>query len=406
MSKQTVLADIKAKIKPNGEQQITGQILQDVLVESVELAATGDDLKAIQTEISKKANQDYVDNIKNAVDTLHSDTVAIQTEVSKKANASDVPTKTSELTNDSDFTTQAYVVAGLETKADKTSLASIQGDITNLQTKTGNQDKSITANSQAIQNLTTSKQDKLESGVNIKTVNNQSLLGSGNITIEGGGSSVTVDDTLSDTSTNPVQNKVITTKVNSLETSLNSKANTSDLESYATKTDVDTEFSSVNSDIASIQTKNVDQDKAIKANSDNITGLDTRVTKNTSDIATLNQAMANKANTSDIPTKTSELTNDSSFVTSTDVSTTYATKESVTALTTEVGKKASQSDLDNLSSSVTSQATDITNLQENLSTTSNKVDEVEATVTTQGQTLTSIQAEIGDINTQLTEING
>lgn len=56
------------------------------------------------------------------------------------------------------------------------------------------------------------KQDILVSGNNIKTINGQSLLGSGNITIEGGsgsGSTITVDDTLSDTSTNPVQNKVI-----------------------------------------------------------------------------------------------------------------------------------------------------------------------------------------------------
>lgn len=52
------------------------------------------------------------------------------------------------------------------------------------------------------------KQASLVSGTNIKTINNQSILGSGNITIEAG-SSVTVDDTLSATSTNPVQNKVI-----------------------------------------------------------------------------------------------------------------------------------------------------------------------------------------------------
>ena len=52
------------------------------------------------------------------------------------------------------------------------------------------------------------KQDLLVSGTNIKTINNQSILGSGNITIEGGGSG-TVDTTMSDSSTNAVQNKVI-----------------------------------------------------------------------------------------------------------------------------------------------------------------------------------------------------
>ena len=60
------------------------------------------------------------------------------------------------------------------------------------------------------------KQDILVSGNNIKTINNQSILGSGNITIEGGGSgsTIVVDDDLSDTSTNPVQNKVINAALN------------------------------------------------------------------------------------------------------------------------------------------------------------------------------------------------
>jgi len=52
----------------------------------------------------------------------------------------------------------------------------------------------------------TSMQEALESGVNIKTVNNQPVLGSGNIDIPGGGA---VDTEMSDTSENAVQNKVI-----------------------------------------------------------------------------------------------------------------------------------------------------------------------------------------------------
>ena len=59
----------------------------------------------------------------------------------------------------------------------------------------------------------TNFQTTLVSGTNIKTINNQSLLGSGNIDISGGGS-VTVDAQLSTTSTNPVQNKIITDAVN------------------------------------------------------------------------------------------------------------------------------------------------------------------------------------------------
>ena len=51
------------------------------------------------------------------------------------------------------------------------------------------------------------KQDTLVSGTNIKTINNESLLGSGNIDIQGG--SITVDSSLNSGSTNPVQNKVL-----------------------------------------------------------------------------------------------------------------------------------------------------------------------------------------------------
>lgn len=65
-----------------------------------------------------------------------------------------------------------------------------------------------------------SKQDVLVSGQNIKTINGNSLLGSGNLQIQVEGHSITVDDTLSTTSTNPVQNKVITEKINTKQDSL------------------------------------------------------------------------------------------------------------------------------------------------------------------------------------------
>ena len=55
------------------------------------------------------------------------------------------------------------------------------------------------------------KQATLVSGENIATINNQSLLEGGNITVGGGGGDITVDSSLSSTSTNPVQNKVINT---------------------------------------------------------------------------------------------------------------------------------------------------------------------------------------------------
>ena len=70
------------------------------------------------------------------------------------------------------------------------------------------------------------KQATLVSGTNIKTINGNSILGEGNLVIESG-SQITVDDALSTTSTNPVQNKVITG-------ALNNKANSADLATVAT----------------------------------------------------------------------------------------------------------------------------------------------------------------------------
>lgn len=50
------------------------------------------------------------------------------------------------------------------------------------------------------------KQQALVSGTNIKTINGTSILGSGNINVA---ASVDIDTTMSDSSTNPVQNKVV-----------------------------------------------------------------------------------------------------------------------------------------------------------------------------------------------------
>ena len=482
MSKSNVIQDIKSKIRPNGEQSITGQVLQDVLVESVNLVpekvselvndsqyqtkanldtalASKADASSVPTKTSQLANdtgfvtstevsttyatkaevptktsqltndsqyqtkanldtalatkadksslaskQDKLvsgTNIKtiNNQSILGSGNISIESGTSitvdsalsttsenpvqnkvitntlqTKANASDIPTKVSQLENDSKFATQEAVVQGLATKADKDSLTSLESDITNLQTTVGNQDKSIIANAQAIQG----KQDKLVSGTNIKTINNQSILGSGNISIEGGGT-ITVDDALSDTSENPVQNKVITTRITSIESSLGSKANASDIptkvsqlendSTYQTKANLDTALADY-AKTSDVNSKNALQDEAIQSKQDKlISGTNIKTINNQSLLGEGNISIeAGSSITVD-----SELSTTSENPVQNKVITTK-----VNSLETSLGSKASQTDLDNLSS----------------------------TVTTQGQTITSIQTEIGNINTQLTEING
>lgn len=130
---------------------------------------------------------------------------------------SDIPTKVSELTNDSNFVTEAEVSGDLAGKADKTyvdeQLATKQpvGDYATKTELAGKADSSVVeslstqvaTNTSDISVIKTkqeedgnkidaldkemaTKQDLLVSGTNIKTINSQSLLGEGNILIDSG----------------------------------------------------------------------------------------------------------------------------------------------------------------------------------------------------------------------------
>ena len=97
-----------------------------------------------------------------------------------------VPTKLSELTNDAGYITtetdpifMASPASGISEQDitnwdSKLDASSLEPYYTSAQTDT------------AIDNAVSGKQDTLVSGVNIKTINNESLLGSGNIVIQGG----------------------------------------------------------------------------------------------------------------------------------------------------------------------------------------------------------------------------
>lgn len=131
---------------------------------------------------------------------------------------SEIPTKVSELTNDSNFVTEAEVSGDLANKADKTyvdeQLATKQpvGDYAtktelankadssvveslSTQVATNTSDISVIKTKQeedgnkidALDKEMATKQDLLVSGTNIKTINSQSLLGEGNLDISGGG---------------------------------------------------------------------------------------------------------------------------------------------------------------------------------------------------------------------------
>jgi len=156
----------------------------------------------------------------------------------KYALKGDIPT---------DVYTKTQVDNKLSEKLDVTAYtvyddSEIKAAITNKQDK-GNYVSASTLNNYYTKtesdNKLANKQDKLVSGQNIKRINGQSIVGSGDITIEGGGSGAdmsnyytktevdnklankldaTVDSELSNTSRNPVQNKAIAIKLAELET--------------------------------------------------------------------------------------------------------------------------------------------------------------------------------------------
>lgn len=97
---------------------------------------------------------------------------------------SDIPTKVSELQNDSQFVTETALTDGLSPKADKTyvdeQLATKQ-PVGDYALKSEIPDVSGFATKEEVTTGLNSKQDTLVSGTNIKTINSQSLVGSGNI---------------------------------------------------------------------------------------------------------------------------------------------------------------------------------------------------------------------------------
>ena len=89
----------------------------------------------------------------------------------EKADATDIPTKVSDLDNDAGYTSNTGTITGI------TMNGASKGTSGNVDLGT------VLTEHQDI----TGKQDTLVSGTNIKTINGSSLLGPGNIVIEGGG---------------------------------------------------------------------------------------------------------------------------------------------------------------------------------------------------------------------------
>lgn len=186
-------------------------------------------VEALSTEVA--ANRTATTALTSKVNEDSEKIASLDTEMDNKANSADVPTNTQfnnlagEVANKADKTsvyTKAEADEKFATKQDlnsKADFSTVDYLSADVQNNTNNINYLITQDSehsQQISNLNTeigNKQDNLVSGTNIKTVNGQSILGEGNIEISGG-ETITVDTELSETSENPVQNKVIAAALN------------------------------------------------------------------------------------------------------------------------------------------------------------------------------------------------
>lgn len=163
------------------------------------------------------------------------------------------------------------------------------------------------------------KQDLLISGTNIKTINNTSLLGSGNISIGGGGSSVDIATSWgSPTSDTKVPSEKLTKsslddKISKSSTSgLVKNDGTIDTTSYST-------FSGSYNDLTnkpSIPSKTSDltNDSNYISKSSTSGLIKNDGTIDTTSYSTFNGNYNNLTNKPTIPSKTSDLTNDSNFI--------------------------------------------------------------------------------------------
>ena len=145
---------------------------------------------------SEKSSFATKDELNSKADASAIADMATQTWVQGQGYLTEVP---------SNYVTNSELTEGLAGKQDKGDYA-LKSDLNTLATK---EELATKADASAL----SSKQDTLVSGTNIKTINGETILGAGDITIQAGG---TVDTEMSDTSENAVQNKVIKAYIDSL----------------------------------------------------------------------------------------------------------------------------------------------------------------------------------------------
>ena len=237
--------------------------------------------------------------------------------------AADIPTKTSQLANDSGYITEHQSLADYYTKEQTNNLIPVRtsqlandSDYVNGADVDNRIDHKMPVNVSQLAN-DAGYLDRDDLNGSFKTINGESIIGSGDIAVTAGGS-IAVDAELSADSTNPVQNKIITGRINELAAAIPTKTSQlnndsgyltehQSLDDYYTKSQVDSSINAVKD--------------AIPVNVSQL--------NNDSGYLTEHQSLDGYAKISAIPTKTSQLTNDSGYLTEHQSLAEYYTKSQV-----------------------------------------------------------------------------
>ena len=281
----------------------------------------------------------------------------------KEQTDSLIPVRTSQLANDSGYITEHQSLADYYTKEQtnnliptKISQLANDSDYVNGADVDNRIDHKMPVNVSQLAN-DAGYLDRDDLNGSFKTINGESIVGSGDIAVTAGGS-IAVDAELSADSTNPVQNKVITGRINELAAGIPTKTSqlTNDsgyltehqsLDDYYTKSQVDSSINAVKTAIpiktsqltndsgyltehqslADYYTKS-QVDSSINAVKDSIP-VNVSQLNNDSGYLTEHQSLDGYAKISAIPTKTSQLTNDSGYLTEHQSLADYYTKSQV-----------------------------------------------------------------------------
>lgn len=306
-TKPSYSADEIGAIAKGGLKTINGQTLEGN--GNIEITTSGTVDSAL-SDTSENPVQNKV--IKEALDGKQPiGDYATKSEIANLASKDELPTKVSELENDNNYiitetdpTVPAWAKEANKPKYTAAEVGALPADtvipdISNLATK----------------DELNAKQDILVSGTNIKTINGNSLLGNGNIEITTGGS-ISVDDSLSLDSENPVQNKIITE-------ALDGKQNTGN---YALRSDVPTKLSELDNDINFVDNEDLNRELAMKqdllVNETNIKSLNGQSLLGSGSI-TIETPDVNKAYVDEELNKKADKTAISDMLTKTEASTTY-----------------------------------------------------------------------------------